>query len=65
MWIDCTSKTLNSEILKEEKGPSEEFADDKSECQETKDTITTSPVSALVSGRRHWPQRWHEDYVLY
>ena len=44
---------------------SEEVADDESEYQETKDTIKNCPDSGLVSGRRHRPPRWHEDYVLY
>ena len=58
-------QTLSNEILQEEKVSSEEVADDESEYQETKDTIKNCPDSGLVSGRRHRPPRWHEDYVLY
>lgn len=54
-------QTLSGEILKK-KGSCEGVDDNKSEFQETEDTMTICPDSALVSGR---PLRWYEDYVLY
>ena len=43
-------QTLSGEILKK-KGSCEGVDDNKSECQDTEDTMTICPDSALVGGR--------------